>query len=167
VPCWMLLAAPRRCITPTHSGAGTRDNGDAQARWRNGKALALVAIPVLMVLGQRACGSSGMVSGRASAGDRLGFAARDWVLIARFENRTGEPLLDGTLEYALAASSVTLGFVNVVPARTVEDVLRLNEAAARHAAPISPWPERVCLRDGDIPRARDRPAWRSSARATC
>src|SRR5215469_9915983 len=31
----------------------------------------------------------------------LNFGARDWVLIASFENRTGNPLLDGTLEYAL------------------------------------------------------------------
>src|SRR5262249_46964971 len=31
----------------------------------------------------------------------LPFRARDWLLVAGFENRTGEKLFDGTLDYAL------------------------------------------------------------------
>ena len=32
---------------------------------------------------------------------RIDFRERDWVLIAAFENRTGDPALDGVLEHAL------------------------------------------------------------------
>ena len=38
---------------------------------------------------------------RSPGGSALPFEARDWVLIVSFENRSGESVLDGTLEYAL------------------------------------------------------------------
>ena len=71
------------------------------------------------------------------------------VLVAHFENRTGEPALDGTLEYAMQRELSNSGFLQVVPPERVDDVLRLmkkpvntplDEAMARE----------VCLRDGTI-----------------
>jgi DNA-binding winged helix-turn-helix (wHTH) protein/tetratricopeptide (TPR) repeat protein len=101
-----------------------------------------------------------LVSGGAlgnGAGDRKGrdnrlavdFAARDWVLIAPFENRTGEATFDEVVEHALEGELLNSGFVNVVPRARVEDVLalmkkptdtRLGDALARE----------VALRDGAI-----------------
>jgi len=71
------------------------------------------------------------------------------VLVAHFDNRTGEPALDGTLEYAMQRELGNSGFLQVVPSERVDDVLRLmkkpvntplDEAMARE----------VCLRDGTI-----------------
>src|SRR5262245_37740767 len=41
------------------------------------------------------------------------FAARDWLLITHFENRTGDPLLDGTLDWALQWELTSSPYVNV------------------------------------------------------
>ena len=77
------------------------------------------------------------------------FHSHDWVLIADFDNRTGEKLLDGTLEYALERELSNSQFAYVVPRERVQDALRLmkkpidaklNRATARE----------VCLRDGAI-----------------
>ena len=77
------------------------------------------------------------------------FHSRDWVLIADFDNRTGEKLLDGTLEYAMERELSNSEFVNVVPRERLQDALRLmnkpldaklDRATARE----------VCLRDGAI-----------------
>ena len=79
----------------------------------------------------------------------LPFNARDWVLIAPFENRTGDPTFDDVLEQALERELVGSGFVNVVPLPRIEDSLalmkrpfdvRLDTALARE----------VALRDGGI-----------------
>jgi DNA-binding winged helix-turn-helix (wHTH) protein/tetratricopeptide (TPR) repeat protein len=79
----------------------------------------------------------------------LPFSARDWVLIAPFENRTGDPAFDDVLEQALERELVGSAFVKVVPRPRIEDSLalmkkppdvRLDAALARE----------VALRDGDI-----------------
>jgi len=44
----------------------------------------------------------------------LSFQERDWVLIADFENRTGESVFDGVLESALRREIANSLFVNVV-----------------------------------------------------
>jgi tetratricopeptide (TPR) repeat protein len=79
----------------------------------------------------------------------LSFKARDWVLVAAFENRSGQPLLDGTLDYALARELSNSRYVNVVPPERVADALRLMRKPldARLDAPTA---REVCLRDGDI-----------------
>ena len=43
----------------------------------------------------------------------LAFEKRDWVLISSFENETGEPFLDNTLEHALERMLVNSRFVKV------------------------------------------------------
>ena len=58
-----------------------------------------------------------------SIGTAVPFAARDWVLVTGSDNRTGEPLLDRTLEGASNGSSSASSYVNVVPRERVNDAL--------------------------------------------
>ncbi len=77
------------------------------------------------------------------------FQARDWVLVAGFENRSGQPLFDGTLEYALARELSNSRYVNVVPRERVGDALRLMRKPldTRVDAGLA---REICLRDGNI-----------------
>ena len=71
------------------------------------------------------------------------------VLVAHFENRTGEPALDGTLEYAMQRELGNSGFLQVVPSERVEDVLRLMKKPVNTPLDAAMARE-VCLRDGTI-----------------
>jgi len=79
----------------------------------------------------------------------LNFGERDWVLISSFENRTGNPVLDGTLEYALERELSNSQFVNVVPRERAGDALRLMQKPldAKIDAALG---REICLRDGGI-----------------
>ncbi len=79
----------------------------------------------------------------------LPFQARDWVLVAGFENRSGQPLFDGTLEYALARELSNSRYVNVVPRERVGDALRLMRKPLDTRVDAGLGRE-ICLRDGDI-----------------
>ncbi len=76
----------------------------------------------------------------------LDFQERDWVLIADFENRTGESVFDGVLESALRREIANSQFVNVVPRERIEDTLPLMRKPL--GARISPEVAReIILRD--------------------
>lgn len=79
----------------------------------------------------------------------IAFETWDWVLITRFENRTGETVLDGTLEYALERELGNSSYVKVVPRERVNDALRLMKVT-----PDTPIDEHIgreiSLRDGAI-----------------
>lgn len=64
----------------------------------------------------------------------MAFQKRDWVLITAFENRTGEELLDGTVEAALGRELANSRFVNVVPRTRIGDALRLMRRPLGSAA---------------------------------
>ncbi len=90
------------------------------------------------------------VVGKGSSGTPpLDFRKRDWVLITHFENRTGEKLLDGTLEYALERELSNSRYVNVVPRERVEDTLALMRKPADTVLESTLGRE-ICLRDGGI-----------------
>jgi tetratricopeptide (TPR) repeat protein len=75
--------------------------------------------------------------------------SRDWVLVASFENRTGEKLLDGTLDYALGMELSNSHRIGVVAQERVEDALRLMRKPPN--SPIDAALAReVCVRDGEI-----------------
>ena len=80
---------------------------------------------------------------------RLTFQQRDWILIAHFENRTGESIFEGTLESALEREISNSSFINVVPRVRVEDVLLLMKERADTPVDASLGRE-ICLRDGGI-----------------
>jgi tetratricopeptide (TPR) repeat protein len=79
----------------------------------------------------------------------LSFKPREWVLVANFENRTGEKLFDGTLDYALRRELSNSRHVNVVSRERISDTLRLMRKPldSRLEAPLA---REVCLRDGGI-----------------
>jgi DNA-binding winged helix-turn-helix (wHTH) protein/tetratricopeptide (TPR) repeat protein len=79
----------------------------------------------------------------------LNFGERDWVLVSNFENRTGNPLLDGTLEYALERELSNSQFVNVVPRERAGDALRLMHRPGDTKIDAALGRE-ICLRDGGI-----------------
>ncbi len=86
---------------------------------------------------------------RARRSPPLAFQERDWVLIANFENRTGEAIFDGTLEYALERDLGNSTFVNVVPRERINDALRLMKKPLNTR--LDPATAReLCLRDGGI-----------------
>ena len=77
------------------------------------------------------------------------FHQRDWVLIANFQNRTGEPVLDGVLESAMERDLGDSDFLNIVPRERIGDTLQLMKKPPD--TPIDPAVGReVCLRDGGI-----------------
>src|SRR6266566_9314494 len=80
---------------------------------------------------------------------RLPFKARDLVLVTSFENRTGRPIFDGTLEAALERELRNSRYLNVVPRKRINDALALMrkpDAATVDAA----LGREICLRDGEI-----------------
>jgi serine/threonine-protein kinase len=79
----------------------------------------------------------------------LRFEARNWVLISAFENRTGESVLDGTLEFALEHEFANSAFVNVVPRERINDVLRLMQKPADTRVDTRLGRE-IAVRDGGI-----------------
>jgi tetratricopeptide (TPR) repeat protein len=85
----------------------------------------------------------------ASQPPTIPISPRDWVLVAAFDNRTGDPLLDGTLEYALTRELAQSTFVNVVPRARVTDALTLMRQSLDTR--LDPDTAReVALRDGGI-----------------
>ena len=79
----------------------------------------------------------------------LSFQERDWVLIADFENRTGEAVFDGVLESALRREIANSLFVNVVTRERIEDTLQLMRKPLDTR--IDPEVAReIGLRDGEI-----------------
>ncbi len=131
-------------------GIGRRFSG----RWAQPVAWSLVALLVVVgtVVGIATWRSTefpereGALEASAPA---LAFEERDWVLIAAFENRTGETLFDGTLEHALGNELSNSRFVNVVPPERIADTLRLMRKPA-DAAVGSALGREIGLRDGGI-----------------
>jgi serine/threonine-protein kinase len=77
------------------------------------------------------------------------FHARDWVLVTAFENKTGDPVFDGTIEYAFERELSESRFVNVVPKERIDDTLRLMKKRRDIRVDRATGLE-VCLRDGGI-----------------
>jgi len=78
------------------------------------------------------------------------FLARDWVLIADFDNLTGRAGLDVALRVALERELSLSRYVNCVPTGRVVDTLRLmklDPASSRLTAGVA---RELCLRDGGI-----------------
>ncbi|UCF38458.1 MAG: protein kinase, partial [Acidobacteriota bacterium] len=83
------------------------------------------------------------------AGTVLAFQNRDWVLITKFDNRTGEAALDGTMEYILQRDLSNSRYVNVVSSDRVQDALTLMQLAPDTPVDIAVGRE-ICQRDGAI-----------------
>jgi len=84
-----------------------------------------------------------------AVGVRLLSQSRDWVLLADFENRTGEPVFDGTLQYALERELGNSRFVSIVPRERAADALRLMRRLPNTRIDLATARE-ICARDGGI-----------------
>lgn len=110
--------------------------------WR--RTLALGALAVLL------CTAATLITAR-SFGLRSRASARSdsWVLVARFDNRTGESQLDNVLDFALQSDLSNSQVVHVAAPERVQDTLRLMRKP-----PDTPIDEQtgreICLRDGGI-----------------
>jgi tetratricopeptide (TPR) repeat protein len=80
---------------------------------------------------------------------KIQFGEWDWALITAFDNRTGEQLLDGTLEYALQRDLGNSAYVKVVPRERVIDALQLMRLTRETPVDENIGRE-ISLRDGAI-----------------
>jgi DNA-binding winged helix-turn-helix (wHTH) protein/tetratricopeptide (TPR) repeat protein len=112
-------------------------------RWSRWLWAASVAAVVLTTVG--------VASWKSYGGTRtaMKFGPRDWVLVANFENRTGNPVFDGTLEFAIARELANSQYVTVVSPERIGDVLRLMKKPPDTKIDASLGRE-ICLRDGGI-----------------
>ena len=74
---------------------------------------------------------------------------QDLVLVTAIENRTGEAVLDGTLEFALQRDLAESEFVSLVTPVRVQDTLQLMNRPPSTAL-IPAVAREICLRDGGI-----------------
>jgi tetratricopeptide (TPR) repeat protein len=80
---------------------------------------------------------------------KLAFEARDWILITRIDNRTGNDLFDGTLEYSLQSELSNSPYVNVVSRERIADTLARMKLP--RTSPIDTDIGReISIRDGGI-----------------
>jgi tetratricopeptide (TPR) repeat protein len=76
-------------------------------------------------------------------------AARKWILVTAFENRSGDPVLDGTIEYALERELTDSTSFPVVPRERIQDVLLLMKRPPDTHIDANIGRD-VAVRDGDI-----------------
>jgi len=134
-------AAAAVSLSSSSAVAVSSTSAEWRSRWKVGVAAALVLIALAAVgLYLR---SRPEVNGTKAA--RL--TEKDMVVLADFDNRTGDPVFDNALKEALAVQLAQSPFLNVLSERRVEETLRLmgrsqNEHITRDVA------QELCLRTG-------------------
>ena len=110
---------------------------------------AVLSVAVLLAVAALLLAPWSLPRGSSTASEAMALAKRDWLLIADFDNRTGEKVLEGTLEAALERDLVNSSFVNVASTERVGDTLKLmaKPADSRIHATLA---REVALRDGAI-----------------
>ena len=117
--------------------------------WRVAASAAAVLI---LVIGAATWSGLLPLSQRAATttGAPLAFEERDWVLLADFENTTGEEVFDGAIDAALFERELrNSSFVNIVPRERVVDALVLMRKPVETRLDTEVALE-VALRDGQI-----------------
>lgn len=126
--------------------------GAAAALAKRGWWAVAVAVVLVVLLGltlRARTARLGEARDEAVAADRV--ENRPWILVAQFDNRTGEEVLTGSLELALRRELVKSTVVRVVPIGRVGDVLRLMRKPVD--TPIEgELAVEIALRDGGIHR---------------
>jgi tetratricopeptide (TPR) repeat protein len=101
---------------------GTGQTTHPLPRRRVGTRAWLAGAAVLVLAGIGAVVSSYFVGGRASA-----LTEQDTIVLADFENTTGDPIFEGTLKVALAVALEQSPFLKVFPDDRARDTLRLMQ----------------------------------------
>ena len=91
-------------------------------RWRITARAWTASAAALVIAGIVAVASSYFLAGRASA-----LTEQDTIVLADFDNLTGEPIFDGTLKVALAVALEQSPFLKVFPDDQARDTLRLMQ----------------------------------------
>jgi tetratricopeptide (TPR) repeat protein len=113
-------------VVGTHDQPGVLHNRKRLPRWKSSPwaaGLALAAAIIVLVIG-----SSFLVSPGAGTLDE-----RDTIVLADFENGTGDPVFDGTLKVALAVALEQSPFLKVFPDDRARETLRLMERSPGEA----------------------------------
>lgn len=135
-----MKAALLDALSPTSTSP--RDVPRGRSRIRN----AAIATAALIVTAAIAWNAWRVTSPGAST---LSFEPRDWVLIAAFENQSGNPRFDDALEHAFTHELGNSPHLNVAPPERVDDALLLMKRAPGTRVDRGLARE-VALRDGDI-----------------
>lgn len=135
-----LSASPAAGARTTSAGPGVLDR---IRQHRRASAAIAVALVLAVISGWWA------TKHYVRAGPPLPFQERDWVLVTSFENRTGDPLFDGAVEYAVERELSNSTFVFVISRERAEDALRLMKKPPDMKVDAAVGKE-ICLRDGAI-----------------
>jgi eukaryotic-like serine/threonine-protein kinase len=90
-----------------------------------------------------------MLGFRAHRPIKHGTAARDWVLVSQFDNRTSDPGIDDIASYTLKVELSDSPLVRVVPHERLVEVLQMMKRSADTRVDAAVGRE-ICLRDGTI-----------------
>lgn len=139
-----VVAEPEAERVPAAQEMPSVERAAPVAGWRWSPRIALAAGLLLLALAT-GLGAWRWTQPRAS----VEFSRRDWVLISQFENRTGNPSLDGSLETLLEREISNSHYVNVVPPERVRDTMRLIRLQME-GRPTLAVAREVAVRDGGI-----------------
>ena len=111
---------PRR--RPTSAQSVAAELGSTPRLKKTWRVAVAIGVAVAAALAVFYMGPSWLAPGPASA-----LTSRDAVVVADFENRTGEPLFDGALKVALAVALEQSPFLSIYPEARARETLRLME----------------------------------------
>lgn len=125
------------------AGAPVKTTAGSSPRSRLGFSWAWLAIPAVLAVVFFAW------SWQQADHPSITFDEWDWVLVTHFENRTGEEVLEGMVEYALQRELANSQFVKVVPQERVNAALDLMKLPPESPVDAETGRE-ISLRDGGI-----------------
>jgi tetratricopeptide (TPR) repeat protein len=116
---------------------------ESRRRWPRVASWAAGGVSLLVVV------SLALGWGREKSDPPTSATDRAWVLVAAFDNRTGDDALDDSLQFLVERELTAYPAIRVLPRPRVQDVLRLMRRPAE--TPLTPEVAReVALRDGDV-----------------
>jgi eukaryotic-like serine/threonine-protein kinase len=128
------VRAPLTSATETKAAASEQTSG-LRGFYRHAK----VVVPVLLAL------IAALLAGFRYIGPHPALTDKDVIVLADFDNRTGEPVFDNTLRTALAIDLEQSPFLSVMPDLRMGEVLRqMERAPGNHVTPEIG--REVCLR---------------------
>jgi tetratricopeptide (TPR) repeat protein len=125
-PASVLEMASMLSLAGNRDRTGVHRSPRPQAQWKTSPltvGLTLATIIVVLVIGSSYLVSPGAVT----------LNERDTIVLADFENATGEPVFDGTLKVAMAVGLEQSPFLRVFPDERARETLRLMERAPGEA----------------------------------
>ena len=124
------------------NAAPTIPVGEQRSPWK-----VLIAVGCALVVGLAAVGIYLRSHPHEPATNAAPLSEKDTLVLADFDNSTGDPVFDGTLKQALAVDLMQSPFLNILSDRKVSDTLKLmGRAPSEHVtAEIA---KELCLRTG-------------------